>query len=83
MTIVFHALSDGPPFCLKNASGPNDVADVVGHIRSYVWSMDRYTALAPNKCVQIINLIHITYFIFIENGRKVVRNCVGFVRSRD
>ena len=36
-----------PSFCLKNASGPNDVADVVGHIRSYIWSTDRYTALAP------------------------------------
>ena len=36
-----------PSFCLKNATGPNDVADVVGHIRSYIWSTDRYTALAP------------------------------------
>ena len=42
-----------PSFCLKNASasgqsGPNDVADVVGHIRSYIWSTDRYTALAAS-----------------------------------
>ena len=36
-----------PSFCLKNASGPNDIADVVGHIRSYIWSTDRHTALAP------------------------------------
>ena len=38
-----------PSFCLKNASGPNDVADVVGHIRSYIWSTDRYTGLAPGE----------------------------------
>ena len=41
-----------PSFCLKNASGPNDVADVVGHIRSYIWSTDRYTALAPMKLIK-------------------------------
>ena len=38
-----------PSFCLKHSSGPNDVADVVGHIRSYIWSTDRYTALAPGR----------------------------------
>ena len=38
-----------PSFCLKNASGPNDVADVVGYIRSYIWSTYRYTALAPGE----------------------------------